>query len=347
MVESNGSRAPTAGIAGMGYYIPTGILTSREMAHRSGIPEEVFRDKIGIDQKHIAGPDEHPAQMGKLAADRALKDAGIPAEEIDLIAYCALGHYDYHFWSPSAKIQGGIGAENAYAFEVRNGCNSGNLGLTICKNLLLGDPDLKNALVICSDKLSPVVNYQDPSALSSFTFADGAAAAVVQKDCPQNRLLSYAGISEGNLVDYARIRYGGTRCPATQVPATAGDCFFSVSDPDGLDKIFSVTYMKNYTRVIREALKKSGHTTHDIDHLFMNQVKQSISRGLLQELGLPQSSTMVTLRKYGHMGPVDTIFGLARAQEDQLIHPGDIVVLAGSAIGFTWAASVLEFSLLP
>ncbi|MHC5832991.1 MAG: hypothetical protein ACYT04_97655, partial [Nostoc sp.] len=72
-----------------------------------------------------------------------------------------------------------IGAENAFAFEVRNFCNSGNLGIHTCRNMLLADNDLSYALVVCSDKLSMLLNYSDVNSLSTFIMADGAAAAIV------------------------------------------------------------------------------------------------------------------------------------------------------------------------
>ena len=75
------SHGDTVGISGMGYYIPDGILTSHEMARRSGIPEAVFLEKIGIERKHIAGPDLHPAEMGVRAANNAIEDAGIDPRE--------------------------------------------------------------------------------------------------------------------------------------------------------------------------------------------------------------------------------------------------------------------------
>ena len=127
------SYRDTVGISGMGYFIPDGILTSKEMSRRSGIPESVFLEKIGIERKHIAGPGLHPAEMGVHAANNAIEDAGIDPRELDLVAYCGLGYYDYRFWSPAAKIQDKTGAKNAYAFEIRNGCNGGNLGLHTAK----------------------------------------------------------------------------------------------------------------------------------------------------------------------------------------------------------------------
>ena len=116
-----------------------------------------------------------------------------------------------------------------------------------------------------------------------------------------------------------------------------------MTDPAALDAIFSRTYLKNYITVIQDALKNSGYTIEDIDHIFMNQVKRSITDNLMRELGLQETLTLRTMKEYGHMGPVDTLFCLALAHEEGRINPGDLVVLAGSAIGFTWAATVLKY----
>ncbi|MDO9326344.1 MAG: 3-oxoacyl-ACP synthase [Methanoregula sp.] len=343
MVSSRGSQGSTVGISGLGYYIPKSTITSHEMAQWSGIPESVFSEKIGIERKHVAEPDEHPAEMGVRAASRALENAGISADEIDIIAYGGLGFYDYNFWSPAAKIQDGIGAHRAYTFEIRNGCNGGNLGITICKELLLGDPDKKYALVVCSDKLSLAINYADKTAVSTFSFADGAVAAVLKKNHPANQLLSYASISDGSLADHVKVPCGGTRLHLTRAHHRKEDCYIQVNDPESLDTIFSHIYLKNYLMVINNALKNSGYSVEDIDHIFTNQVKRSITDNLMKELGLKEPQTLRTMKEYGHMGPVDTLFALALAHEEGRIKPGDLVVLAGSAIGFTWAATVLKY----
>lgn len=343
MVSSHRSGDTTVGISGIGYYIPKNTITSHQMAQWSGIDESVFSEKIGVERKHIADSDEHPAEMGVTAASRAIKEAGIAADEIDVIVYGGLGFYDYNFWSPAAKIQDGIGAHRAYTFEIRNGCNGGNLGINVCKELLLGDPHKKYALVVCSDKLSLAVNYADKKAVSAFAFADGAVAAVLKKNHPVNELLAYASISDGSLADYVKVPCGGTRHPFSGTYSCMEDCYLRVTDPDALDGIFSRTYLKNYCTAIHNALKNSGYSVQDIDHIFANQVKRSITDNLLRELGLKESQTIRTMREYGHMGSVDTLFCLALAQEDGRIRPGDLVVLAGSAIGFTWAATVLKY----
>lgn len=343
MTHSDTHDIRTVGISSIGYYIPPGILSSEEMAEASGIPLFVFTEKIGIERKHIAGIDEHPADMGVKAAEAAMKTAGISPEEIGIVAYCGAGFYEYQFWSPSAKIQAAIGAPDAYAFEIRNGCNGGNLGLTICKSLLLGDPEKSHALVVCSDKFSIAVDYSNTQSLSIFNAGDGAAAAVLAKDEPTNQLLSYASVSDGSLADHVKLPFGGTKIPLTREDTETRLRHLCVEDPEELDRIFSQVYLRNYVRVIREALEKSGYSLRDIDHLFTNQVKRSLSKSIFEALAVPEDRTVLTMREYGHMGPVDTLFGLACAHESGRIRSGDLVVLASSGLGFTWGATAIQY----
>jgi 3-oxoacyl-[acyl-carrier-protein] synthase-3 len=197
MTFDSSFNAQSVGIRSIGYYLPDKMISSHDMAQLCHLPALAFIEKIGILQKPVAGADEHPSEMGARAARDALQKAGILPTEIDLIAYCGAGDYDYRFWSPAAKIQADIGASQAFAFEIRNFCNSGNLGIHICRNLLLADSGYRYALVICSDKLSHLLNYSDPACLSTFVMADGAAAVVLEKGESTNRILAYHGVTDG------------------------------------------------------------------------------------------------------------------------------------------------------
>jgi 3-oxoacyl-[acyl-carrier-protein] synthase-3 len=328
------------GIKSIGYYLPEGVMTSCDMAELSGIPASVFVEEIGIVQKPVAGPDEHPSEMGTRAAVDAIEKAGIPPSAIDLVAYCGAGDYDYRFWSPAAKIQDEIGAHGAFAFEIRNFCNSGNLGIHICRNMLLADSGYRYALVICSDKLSHLLNYANPDCLSTFVMADGAAAVVLEKGERSNRILAYHGMTDGSLADFLKIPAGGTR-----VPEEAKSChhLLNVDNPQELNRIFSELYLKNYQRVVRASLEKSGYKLDDVRLLLTNQVKKSLARQILEGLGLKEEQTLVTLPELGHLGPMDTLLGLEKSLEAGKISSGDIVVLASSAAGFSWAALTLQW----
>lgn len=339
------SQKETVGIASIGYYIPENILTSSEMSRLSGIPLPVFLEKIGLEKKHIAARDEHPSDMGIRAAREAVKRAGIDPGEIGVIAYCGASFYDYRFWSPAARIQAALGADNCYAFEVKNGCNGGNLGVNLCKNLLLSDYEKEYALVVCSEKFSNSIDYTDPSSLSLFMVGDGAAAAVLKKGEATNQLLNYVSLTDGSTVDCVKVPMGGTRHPYTGGAASANRLnYICVDDPQGLDRILSLTYLDNYVKVIGGAVEKSGHSLKDIDFLFTNQVKRSLSHDIFQSVGLGEEHTVTSIRDFGHMGTVDTLFNLGRAMEQGLIKPGCLAVIASSGAGFTWAAMALKFT---
>lgn len=333
----------TVGIASIGYYIPKAVLTSSEMSRLSGIPLHVFREKIGMEKKHVASPDEHPSDIGIRAAREALTRAGVDANQIGIIAYCGAGFYDYRIWSPAARIQAALGADNCYAFEVKNGCNGGNLGVNICKNLLMGDSEKEYALVVCSEKLSGSIDYTDPKSISLFMAGDGAAAAVLKKGDTNNRLLDYASMTDGSTVDCVKVPLGGTRLPFSQGKFDKKQACISVDDPEGLEMILSQTYLQNYLKVIKRAVEKSGHSLEDIDFLFTNQVKRSLSENIFRAVGLTEKNTLSSIRDFGHMGTVDTLFNLGRAREQGLVKPGSLVVIASSGAGFTWAAMAVKF----
>lgn len=337
------SSIDSVGIAAIGCYIPRQVETSREMAEKSGFPEYVFTDKIGIRQKPVAAADEHPSEMGARAALDALERAGVSPEMIDVVVYCGGAFYDYGVWSPAARVQQEIGAINAFAFEVKNGCNGGNLGLHLASRQLMTDPEWEHALVVCSDVFSRLVNYQDDRLLTLFHCSDGATAAVLRKNEPSNRLLAYSGISDGNLVDAIRVPLGGTRIPWSQEGTDARLDHWLIEDPEGLALVFSDVYLKNYVRVVRDAVRKSGYSIADVDLLFTNQVKNSTLDAVFDALGVPRDRTLRTLEQYGHMAASDTLLALSRSLEEGRVKPGSLVVLASSGTGFNWAATVMRF----
>jgi 3-oxoacyl-[acyl-carrier-protein] synthase-3 len=317
-------------------------MTCDEISRSSGIPVHIYMDKIGMRSKHIASPEEHPSDMGIKASQMALRNAGLQGDDVDMVIYCGAGFYDHRIWCPSARIQDAIGASDCYGFEVRNGCNGGNLGLNLAKHLLVQDPDKQHALVVCADKLSILVDHSDPDSLSLHHLADGAAAAVVSKGETGNRIGSYASVTDGSIVDRVMIPGGGTRRPFHQ-GIEMREAQFVVDDPRGLEDIFSNVYLRNYEKVIDRALVLEGKDRRDISYLFTNQVKKSLSNNILRTIGLRDEQYMSVIAEYGHVGPTDTFFCLAKALENDMIEKGDLVVLASSGTGFTWGATTVQF----
>lgn len=66
--KMNSPNQVSVGIVSTGMYLPDRVLTASDIAEQSGLPEWVVRDKLGINEKRMAGPDDHPNQMGIWAA---------------------------------------------------------------------------------------------------------------------------------------------------------------------------------------------------------------------------------------------------------------------------------------
>lgn len=330
------------GITSIGYYIPERVITSAEIAAISGIPHSILTEKFGIRQKHIAGPDEHPVSMAERAAWSAIEKGRINPEDIDIIVYCGAGYYDYQFWSPSSRLQHILGVPDAFTIDMKGACNGGNLGIMMCNNLLKADNSNHCALVVCSDKLSPLMDYENKDTLPFFALGDGAAAAILTRGEPSNVLLAYEGITDGTCGDYVKVPYGGTRITEICGNNVRALCI-SVDPTKALADISPEIFLGNFIKVIKKSVLKSGYEIHDISWLLTNQIKKTRVMDILTQLGLDQNKTRSTMRDFGSIGPADTLFALCLQQDDGLIKPGDLVVLASSGIGFTWGAQVIRF----
>lgn len=340
-MEQHG-RNPTAGITSIGYYIPENIITSEEIASISGVPLHVLTDKFGISRKHVAGPDEHPFWMAEQAVLSAFNKCHVEPADIDIIAYCCAGCYDYQFWSPSSGMQHVLGASTAFTFDMKGACNGGNLAINICGNLLRADPAKKHALVICSDKLSTIMDYGNKDTLPFFAIGDGAAAAILTREEPSNELLSYDGITDGTCGNYVKVPCIGTRAHRCSDTSMRG-LRISVDPSMALADISPDIFLGNFIRVIRNAVEKSGHQIPDISWLLTNQIKKTRVLDILSQLGFDEKKTRSTMKEYGSIGPADTLFALALQHDDSRVKPGDLVVLASSGIGFSWGAQVIQY----
>jgi len=332
--------AETVGIAAIACYVPPASVSAEEIAAAAGLPPEVLTEKIGMRRKPMAARAEQPSAMALTAARDALRRAGLQARDLDFIVYAGSAPQDYLLWSAASKLQHSLRAERAFAFELAQGCNVMNLGVHLARELLLGDARLQHALVASADKYSAFLDYTRPQDLSLFHLADAAGAVLLRRGEPTNRLLAYAQITDGSFADHVSIRIGGTAEPCGP---DAGRQVFSVHDRAELDHLLSEVYLRNYLSVIRTALARSGRAAEEVDFLFTNQVKASTMAAILDALRIPATKTLRSLEDHGHMAAIDTVFALGRCLDQGRIQPGDLVVLASSAVGFSWAALVLQF----
>ncbi len=340
-----GARAvdEPVGIAGVGWYLPDGVMTADEVARRAGVDPSVLTDKIGMRRKVVAGSDDHPSEMATSAAEHAFARTGLGPDDIDLVIFTGEGPADWNGWSPAASVQRRLGIERGFAFDLHNACCGANVAMTVAAGLMHRDPAVRTALVLTAVRFADLVEYDDPASHGLWLLADGATATIVRRDEPSNMILAYDEVTEPDLADLVYIRLGGTRHPYDPSVDQTALTRYHVVDGDRLDDVLARVYVDRYVEVVERALGRCDRTTADISFLLTNQLGVTVMDQIMERLGVPPDRTMRSRATVGHIGPGDGPLNLGRAHDGGLIGPGDLVVMATSGLGFSWAATVLQY----
>lgn len=328
------------GIKNIGTYIPQGIRDSHYISEKSGIPEEVIRNKFGIKQVRRAGKKEIVSFMGAEAAKDALN--GEDPNSVDLLVYCGSEYKDYYLQNCAAKIQSLIGAKNAITFEIHSLCSAGVYSLKIVKSMMLTDENIRRALIVSSSKEGDLINYADNASRFMFNFGDGAAAVLLEKDYRRNVILESHMISDGQFADDVRIRGIGCKHFEEFDNMPPEDKYLSVKDLESMKARLDPVTTKNFMGAMEGALQKSGYSLKDINYLAPIFMKRSMLCGLLEKLGLEEENSFL-LEDYGHCQSADCYISLKEGEKSGRLKEGDVAVLLSAGTGYTWAATVVKW----
>ena len=327
-------------LAATAAYLPERWMTAAEVATASGIPEHVILEKFGLRGKHIAAADEHVSDLSVRAAETLLEEAGVDADEIDVVMYFGSMWKDYSVWQAAPWIAHRIGASRAYAVEYDNVSCGTPVALRLARDMLLAEDDLRTVLVVAGCRESYLLDYGNERSRFLFNFGDGAVAGLLVKDGGRNELLGCHGITDGAVSLQVKVPSGGSVSP------NGGYRFLDVADPaemkGGLDQVS----LANFVAAARGAVERSGASLEDVGYLCGIHMKPSMHRALVAELGLDESRAAY-LDDTGHMSGVDPLFALDRAARAGDLRDGELVLLLAAGTGYTWAASVVRWGTWP
>ena len=334
------------GIVSFGYYIPKRILTVEEIANRSKLSVHYLRETIGLEMVHICEKNEQPSDMAIKAAMSALKNSNLSSKDIDLIIFCYGGVKDYLFWSCSSKIKENIEASNAYCFDLDAACMGPLTGLEIAKNWLISNKDYETALIVCADKWDDVIDFKSKLTHSFAFFGDGASAIVIKKGYNKNLLCDSHFLTDSSYWDLVDIPAGGTVLPPSHKTINKKLHFVKVNIK--FSKLMNVIRFKNirvkkYVEVIENALKKNKINKKASKFLIKLQSRLDETKEIIEKINLTADNTYMTMKDYGHLGPSDIFFNLAKSVEQNKIHKKDIVILASVGYGYSWGAMIVKW----
>lgn len=325
-------------IAKTSVYFPEGIETARDLSIKTGIPEEVIITKFGLYQKHVADSSTHASDMAIEAGRKALTD--IDPNEIDVIIYFGSPFKDYGVWSSAPKIQHELGAKRAYAFEMMNVSSNFPITLKVAKDMLISDPTINKILLVGGCKESQIIDYSNPRSRFMFNFADGGAAALLQRG-ENNKVLESSIITDGSFYDDIKIPAGGSVLPASHETVDKQLHYIDVKNPLDMKERLDPVSIPNFVAVIDQAVKNSGYSISDIALLLPLHTKRSMFNELLKNLDLKEEQA-IYLDYFGHMSALDPLIGLHFAKEQGKIKQGDLVVAVSAGTGYTWAATAIS-----
>jgi 3-oxoacyl-[acyl-carrier-protein] synthase-3 len=324
-------------ITGWGMSVPERVLTNQELEGMVDTSDEWIRDRTGIRERRIAGEGETTSTLSIAAGKRALEQAGLAAEELDLIIV-ATSSPD-HFVPPvSSQVQHGLGATHAGAFSLVAGC-TGFVYALVTAHQFIATGAYRNILVVGTEIISRFVNWQDRN--TCVLFGDASGAVLMQASDEPSGVLSFVLGSDGSNAEALILRGLGTAVPASHEVL---DNNWHKLEMDGF------TIFRFGVRVLgsaaAEAVAAAGLTLDDIDLLIPHQSNVRIIEAARKQLDLPPEKVFVNLDRYGNTSAASIPVALCEAITQGRAQEGDTLVLVGFGGGLTWAAVTLQLGVV-
>lgn len=328
-----GTRAPMARIVSTGRFSPARVMTNTDLEALVDTSDEWIRTRTGIRERRIAGPETGAADMGAAAARIALERAGLRAADVDLILV-STATPDRLLPSTACDIQALLGASNAGAYDFATACSGFPYGLALAEgHLAAGHAD--TVLLVCTEKMSSIVDWTDRS--TCVLFGDGAGAAVIRRAEGERGVLSTYAKSDGTLAELLYRPAGGTRIPIDIAVLDERGHFVKMAGPE----VFK-SAVRAMCEAAEAALQRAGVSAEEIDLLVPHQANIRIIESTARYAGIPMDKVFVNVDRYGNMSSASIPVALDEAVEQGRLGEGSLALLVAFGAGFTWGSAVVR-----
>jgi len=328
--------ASKIGILGFGSYVPSRVMTNDDWAELLDTDDEWITSRSGIKERRIADDSESTLDLAAAAAEEAIADAGLIAEDLDEIIV-ATDTPEVYLPDTASFLQHRLGAREVTAYDLGgSGCAGFVLALDIAKTRVATRS--KTILVLGVEIFSRLMDWTDRS--TAVLFGDGAGAVVIgEGDSVRAELLSFDAGTDGQYSDILTLETGGTRRP------------FSLEEAqkDGHHDV-----VMNGREVFRQAVKRmsasselvlerAGRVKDELALVIPHQANLRIIDAVRRKLGLDEDQVYVNVDRYGNTGSATVPLAMSEAYHEGRIKPGDLVVLTAFGAGFHWSSAALQF----
>lgn len=317
-----------AQIKAISYYLPEKILSNAELLQDIEGLNNKLLNKIGVEERRIAAPDEFVSELAIKAATSLFEENDIQPDEIEFLILCTQTP-DYFLPTTACLVQNKLGLhKKCGALDMNLGCSGFIYGLCIASSLIQSGT-VSNVLLINADTYSRFIHPLDKSTRP--IFGDGAAATLIQRS-DKKKIGSFILGTDGSGANNLIVKTGALREENTQSERS-----LFMNGPEIYK--FAVSMVPD---MVSDALKMNGLTAESIDYFVFHQASQYILDSLKEKMRIPDNKFCNSIRNTGNTVSATIPIAIRKAQEATTIGKGMTLLLAGFGVGYSWGATVIE-----
>lgn len=309
-------------IAGTGSYLPSRILSNKDLETMVDTTDEWIFTRTGIRERHIAAPDELTSDLATAAAKKAIESAGVNVDEIDLIIV-ATTTPDKIFPSVATMVQKKLGASNCPAFDIQAVCSGFVYGISTANNFIKAGAS-KCVLVIGADTFSRITDYTDRS--NCILWGDGAGAVILKASQEQGVISTHIH-ADGNFETMLHVPRKEDGADTVMMEGSA---------------VFKMA-VNTLDQIVDETLTANNMQKSDIDWLVPHQANVRILQATAKKLDMSMDKVVVTVDKHGNTSAASIPLALDTAVRDGRIKRGEVLLMEAFGGGFTWGSALVRY----
>jgi len=317
-------------IAGTGRYLPERIMTNADLEKMVDTTDEWIRTRTGVERRHVAAEDQTTSDLCVEAARIAMEDAGVTADDIDLIVVGTTSP-DLIFPNIATLVQNRLGIHGCPAFSIEAACTGFLYALTTTDKFVRAG-ETKCALVIGAEIITKLIDWTDRT--TCVLFGDGAGAVIVKPSEEPGIISCHLG-ADGQYKDLLYYPVGASK---DLHKAGVGDSKILMKG----NEVFKVA-VKTLGKVAQEALDANGIDKSDLDWLIPHQANLRIIQATAKRLGMPMEKVIVTVQDHGNTSAASVPMALDVAVRDGRVQRGQLILLEAFGGGFTWGSVLMRY----
>jgi 3-oxoacyl-[acyl-carrier-protein] synthase-3 len=325
-----------AGIIGTGSYVPERVLSNFDLEKILDTSDEWITTRTGISERRVAKADEAASDLAQVASARALAEAGMTAEEVELIVMATITP-DTHCPAGANWLEAKLGAVNAVSFDVTAACTGFIFALSVAEQYIKAGT-FHNALVVASEIMTRTLDWTDRE--TCILWGDGAGAAVITGVENDRGILSTHIHTDGAGGDTLLMPGGGSK--TTPISHESVDKKLHTLNMIEGNRSFKVA-VRRFSEACEEALYHNDLTMDDVKVIIPHQANLRILQGMAKQLNISMDKIYVNIEKYGNISSATVPIALDETVRNGTIQPDDLVLLTAFGGGLTWGSALIRW----